>query len=237
MASTRLPGKILLDLGGRTILHWVIARCQAIKAADAVCCAIPDSPACDPIEAEARRLGAVVFRGSENDVLARYAGAARMLQADTILRVTSDCPLIDPAICDAVLQLRQAENADYACNNMPAAFPHGLDCEAFTYHILAEAEKQARLPSEREHVTPWMRNTPDLRRVSLQGPAGDSVDHRWTLDYPEDLAFLRELHRRAPIIEAAGMNDILHILAAHPDLSQLNSQHRHASRPTHLTTP
>lgn len=237
MASTRLPGKVLLDLGGRSILHWVVSRCQAIKSADVVCCATSEDRSCDPIESEARRLGAVVFRGSETDVLQRYAEAARMLKADVILRVTSDCPLIDPEICDAVLRFRLQQDAEYACNNMPPSFPHGLDCEAFTYQLLDRADRHADTLHEREHVTPWMRNSAGASRANLQCPDADYLDQRWTLDYPEDLAFLRGLYRCAPQLESANMGRVLRVVAKHPDLLEMNRLHHNVGRPPHNLPP
>ena len=110
MGSTRLPGKVLMDLCGRTALSHVIERCRAIENADTVCCAVPESSENDVVAAEAERAGAVVFRGSESDVLERYYLAAKQLNADVVLRVTADCPLLDPAVSAAVLKLREAEN-------------------------------------------------------------------------------------------------------------------------------
>jgi spore coat polysaccharide biosynthesis protein SpsF (cytidylyltransferase family) len=237
MASTRLPGKVMLDLGGSSVLQHVLRRAASISSADVVCCAIPQGQDCDPVAAEAARHGAVVFRGSETDVLGRYAGAARMLGADVIMRITSDCPLIDPEICSAVLNLRQQTAADYACNNMPPSFPHGLDCEAFTRDLLERADQDAYQPREREHVTPWMRETPGLRRVNLTGPGGDALRHRWTLDYPEDLAFFRGLFSLAPAAATATMTELFDIMDSHPELTELNAAHRDTGRPAHTPLP
>lgn len=233
MASTRLPGKVLLYLAGTTVLHHVLRRAAAVPSADVVCCAIPNDPDCDPVAAEAARHGAAVFRGSEDDVLARYAGAARMLDADVIMRITSDCPLIDPSICEALLCLRRDSGAEYACNNMPPSFPHGLDCEAFTRDLLERADSEARQPREREHVTPWMRETAGLRRTNLAGPGGAAMQHRWTLDYPEDFLFFRHLFAQAPAAATAGMNELINILNTLPELAALNATHRDTGRPTY----
>ncbi len=105
----------------------------------------------------------MVFRGDEHDVLGRYLGAARAVDADVILRVTSDCPLIDPRLCAAVIEARADTQADYAANNMPRLFPHGLDCEAFTRAGLEQAASDATEAYDREHVTPWLRRKPDLQ--------------------------------------------------------------------------
>ena len=147
MSSTRLPGKVMLELAGRSVLSHVLERCQAIPGTDVVCCATVTGRDGDPIAAEAESCGAAVFRGKEMDVLDRYYRAAQSLKASTILRVTSDCPVIDPQICGRVLDLLHREEADYACNNMPPSWPHGLDCEAFSFAWLERAAREAKRPS------------------------------------------------------------------------------------------
>lgn len=224
MASTRLPGKVLLDAGGTTFLDRVLTRCRAVAGADAVCCAVPESPDSDPVAAEARRLGAEVFRGSETDVLDRYWQAARALKADVVMRVTSDCPLIDPDVCDQVLRLREHTNADYACNNMPPTWPHGLDCEALTFAWLDRSAREAKRPFEREHVTQYVRNHADSRKANLPCPMGNVAHHRWTLDTPADLAFFRALFPRLPAGRAAWDWRVpLAAVEADPALAALNA--------------
>ncbi len=229
MGSSRLPGKVLLTLQGRTVLDHVITRCQAIRGVDAVCCAVPETPDSDPVAEEAARLGAIVVRGPEQDVLARYDGAARELGADIIMRVTSDCPLTDPEVNAQVLELLRRTGADYAANNLEPDWPHGLDCEAFSAAALAEAAREARDPYEREHVTPWLRQHPSLRRAHLAGPGGDIGDLRWTLDYPEDLAFFSTLFEKlSPGLER-GYEEVLKVLRAHPEIGAINA-HRATAR-------
>lgn len=229
LASTRLPGKVLRPLGSTTALGQVLRRCAAIPDIAAVCCAIPDTPGHEPLAAEARRHGATVHAGSEDDVLARYLGAARQESADVVLRVTSDCPLIDPQVCGGVLTLRASAAADYACNNTPPSWPHGLDCEAFTIDALERAAAAAVSGPQREHVTPWIRTAPGLTRVDLAGPGGALVGERWTLDYPEDLAFLQALFAVLPD-EAAGWRAVLAALDAHPRLRAINAARRDPAR-------
>ena len=156
-------------------------------------------------------------------MLARYSGAARMAKADVVMRVTSDCPLIDPKVCGEVLGLRNAEHADYASNNLPRSFPHGLDCEAFTAAGLAEAERSAIDGYDREHVTPWLRRAPHLVRANLS--SGDALlsAHRWTLDYPEDLAFFRAVFAALPAASRTGMRDVLALLSRRPDIVAINA--------------
>ena len=126
MMSIRFPGKILKPLAGKTVLAHVLDRCKAVESADVICCAVADGSDSDPVAAEAERCGVVVSRGSEDDVLDRYYQAAKALDAGVIMRVTSDCPLIDPEVCQQVLKYRQSNDADYACNNIPPSWPNGL---------------------------------------------------------------------------------------------------------------
>lgn len=198
MRSTRLPGKVLMDLAGKSVLRHVLERCQAVEGINVVCCAVPPGEADNAVAEEAARCGALVVRGPEHDVLDRYLQAAVECAADVIVRVTSDCPLLDPHLVAMVLALVKEEGADYACNNSPPSWPHGLDCEAFTFHWLKRAAQEARLPSEREHVTPYLRSHPEVRRAYFGGPGGETVHHRWTLDDESDLRFLRALFAQLP---------------------------------------
>jgi spore coat polysaccharide biosynthesis protein SpsF len=198
VGSSRLPGKVLETLGDAPVLEHVLRRCEAIEGVDEVVCATVDGDHGDAVAALADRLDVPVYRGPECDVLARYHGAAHAVGAEVVLRVTSDCPLIDPEICAAVLKLRSEAGADYAANNMPPSWPHGLDCEAFTIEALDEAAATATAAEDHEHVTPWIRRNRSYHRVNLPGPGGEVVAQRWTLDYPEDLAFLRAVYERLP---------------------------------------
>lgn len=227
MASTRLPGKVLKPLRNGTVLREVLRRCRVIPGVDIVSCAVPVGAANDPVAFEAESCGAAVCRGHETDVLDRYTRAARALKADTVMRVTSDCPLIDPGLCGEVLGALRAESADYACNNMPPSFPHGLDCEAFSAVALERAFENARLPEEREHVTPWLRTQSDVRHAVVTGPGGDLAHQRWTLDYPEDYAFLVALFDLlAPAPEIPGWRVVADLVAARPDLERINRNRR-----------
>lgn len=208
------------------MLAHVLDRCAAIPGSDTVICAVPDEPASVPIEVLARERGAQVFRGSETDVLARYLGAARLAKADIVMRVTSDCPLIDPDVCGQVLALCVRAGADYAANNMPRSYPHGLDCEAFTIAALAEADATTREPFDREHVTPWLRRAPHLKRANLHSGDVTLGSQRWTLDYPEDLAFFRAVFAALPSGSRGHMQDVLAVIAAQPGIADINSRHR-----------
>jgi spore coat polysaccharide biosynthesis protein SpsF len=221
LASTRLPGKVLLPLGEQTVLAHVLERAARIKGVDRVVCATVDGADGDAVAREAARCGAAVYRGSETDVLRRYAEAAEASNAATIVRITSDCPLIDPAVCAAVLALHVSTGADYAANNMPPGWPHGLDCEVFSRAILEAAHGAAASPYEREHVTPWIRNNAALRRVNLRGPGGQVLERRWTLDFPEDYSLLTALFARLPE-GSTSWRDAEQVMLDEPGLGQIN---------------
>jgi spore coat polysaccharide biosynthesis protein SpsF (cytidylyltransferase family) len=226
MTSIRLPGKVALELAGKPVLHHVLSRCRTIPGVDVVVCAIPDDPNSEPLEVIAAASGVVSFRGSEDDVLDRYLGAARAVAAKVVLRVTSDCPLIDPGVCNEVIQLREKTGADYAANNMPPSFPHGLDCEAFTAAALEETASVAKSADDREHVTTWLRRAAHLKRVNLSSGNPALAAHRWTLDYEEDFSFLRMLFEEMPNAGAARMQAIVDFLKLRPDIVDLNALHR-----------
>ena len=225
--STRLPGKVLKPLGGDTALFQVLRRVAAIPALESVVCATSDRPEDDVIATEAKRCGAEVYRGSLDDVLTRYLGAAKMANADVILRVTSDCPLIDPDVCGEVIALRASSDADFATNNTPPGFPVGLDCETFTLDALERAERDAKDTIEREHVTPWLRTNSDVRHANLDGPGGRFVEQRWTLDYPEDYAFFAALFDALPPPpEIPGWRDVFATVMGDAELSRLQERCR-----------
>jgi spore coat polysaccharide biosynthesis protein SpsF (cytidylyltransferase family) len=198
MGSSRLPGKVLMKLAGKTVLERVLERCGAIEGITDVCCAIPEGSKDDIVAEGARVWGAKVVRGSEVDVLQRYYDAALFCRADFVMRVTSDCPLLDPFVAARVLNLIQTGEFDYSCNNLPRTWPHGLDCEAFPFAQLERAAREATSHYDREHVTPYLRNHPDLRKGVVHGPAHDVAKQRWTLDTPGDFEFLQALFERMP---------------------------------------
>lgn len=195
MGSVRLPGKVLLPLGGRTVLWHVLTACKQIPGIHRVVCASPDEPATDAIEAEATKLNVGTFRGSELDVLDRYYQCATALKVEAIMRITADCPLIDPNVCWKVLRLfdkcrmgkHGLSDVDYCSNVMPRQYPKGLDCEVFTYAALQLAHRNAMDDYDSEHVTPWIQR--NMRCLNLPGPGTSHLSV--TLDTPEDYAKLQ----------------------------------------------
>jgi len=230
-ASTRLPNKVLAPLGDSTVIRRVLDRCARVPGADVVVCAIPEAPESEPIAEQARLAGAVVIRGSERDVLARYAKAASAVGADIVLRVTSDCPFIDPVLCGKALELLAETGADFVCNNMPPSWPHGLDCEAFPARLLHWANELAESPRAREHVTPWLRENATLMKAGLTGPGGVLAQMRWTLDWPEDLVFAQAVDRAlGAAAAAASAADVAALVLRRPDIAALNIMRHDAAR-------
>jgi spore coat polysaccharide biosynthesis protein SpsF len=221
MTSTRLPGKVLEDLGGRTVLERGLEALGRCAALDDVVVATTANAADDPLVALAERAGARWFRGSEEDVLARYAGAAREAGADAVVRVTSDCPLIDPAGVDAVCAALTGD-VDYAANILERHLPRGMDAEALHRDVLDRLDRMATSRPAREHVT-WMVHTeaPALFRTrSVRDAAIDAADLRLTVDTPEDLAAVRAVWAGtgpAPVAELVAW------LRAHPEVVALNA--------------
>lgn len=191
MGSTRLPGKVLMDLGGRPMLALLLER---IDTGDwPVVVATTTDPRDDPVVTVAEDAGVSVVRGSEHDVLGRYAAALAQHPGDHVVRITADCPMTDPSIVRAVLGRHLAVGADYTSNVMPRTFPKGLDVEVVTAAALQRAAAAATSPVEREHVTPYLYRRPEQFRLANLAWDEDLGGHRWTVDTAEDLERLRAL--------------------------------------------
>ncbi|MBF0589301.1 MAG: glycosyltransferase family protein [Magnetococcales bacterium] len=196
MGSSRLPGKVLKTLGGRTALHSVITRVQQASELDDVVLATTDKPEDDPTAVEANKHGAMVFRGSEQDVLSRYLGASIMAKADVVIRITADCPLYDGPLLDRMLKLykervNRGENIDFFSNTLTRTFPIGLDTEIFPAKHLVTADQEAKTSYQREHVTPFIYQNPDRYTLLNHVESPDLSHHRWTLDTAEDYKFFQ----------------------------------------------
>lgn len=227
--STRLPGKVLKPLAGQTVLEHVIARVKAAGGLQEIIIATTTHPDDDAIAELARRCDVPCFRGSQDDVLSRYYLAAKQAKADNIVRVTSDCPLFDPELLSHMLQrflsLRNAKPpVDYLSNSLVRSFPRGLDAEIFTFSALEKTYLEARRPYEREHVTPYIYQHPELFALVNEECLDDLSAHRWTLDTKEDLELIEriyaELHRKDVLFN---MQDVLNLLSQHPEWSLINA--------------
>jgi spore coat polysaccharide biosynthesis protein SpsF len=222
MTSTRLPGKVLEDVAGRPMLAQQLRRLARCRRADEIVVATTSNVTDDPVVAAARAEGARWFRGSEVDVLERYVGAAREAKADVIVRVTADCPLIDPEVSDRVIDalVGAPMRSDYASNVVRRTFPRGLDTEALFADTLERVHRLAGSASAREHVTALIyRERPDLFLVHSVTDPEDNSDLRWTVDEPADLELVRRLYDALGVGErAVGYGELLAYARAHPEL-------------------
>jgi spore coat polysaccharide biosynthesis protein SpsF (cytidylyltransferase family) len=196
--STRFPRKVLAELQGRPMIQHVVERVSRAKTIDRVVVATSDDPADDDLAALVATFGVGVTRGSVGDVLSRYVLAAREHRADVIVRITGDCPLIDPAIIDMVVSERILQDADYANNVEPPTFPEGYDVEAFTLECLMRLDAEATQPYEREHVTARVREHRDDFHVAHIAYERDLSSMRLTVDVPGDLAHVAKVLAALP---------------------------------------
>jgi spore coat polysaccharide biosynthesis protein SpsF len=227
--STRLPGKVLLPLLGRPILSRVVERAARAAGIHEVVVATTVDPSDDPIVELATTQGWAVERGSENDLLDRYVQTARTRDADIVVRITSDCPLIDPGLIDQTIEAFVEGGADYASNTLePRTFPRGLDVEVVSRDALEEAWRDDADPASREHVTPFLYRNPERFRLVRVSSPDDRSAHRWCVDVPEDYELVRRIYE-ALGSDAFGWEEALAVLEAHPDWPLLNS---HVSQKT-----
>jgi len=225
MGSTRLPGKVMKDILGKPVLIRDVNRIQRAKRIDEVVIATTIRPEDDTIASLCEEEGWRCFRGSENDLLDRYYRAAQAFDADVIVRITSDCPMIDPGVVDKVIGmfLDLKEKVDYASNILPPrTFPRGLDIEVMTFEALERAWREDKDPALREHVTPYLYRNPKKFRLRRVANEVDLSHHRWTLDTPEDLAFIRAVYGHFGH-DHFTWTDALRYLDQHPEIVEINS--------------
>lgn len=199
MTSTRLPGKVMADLCGEPMLEHMLGRVRRAERVDGIMVATTTNGTDDSVVALCRRLNVPVFRGDEADVLGRYAGAAADCGADVVVRLTADCPMIDPEMIDEAVSLFADSDVDYLSNSIEQSWPDGLDIEIFTRDALERANREATLPYHREHVTPWLRTgchtdvpTGEFRLRHMRNDV-DFSHLRWTVDTQDDLDRVRAL--------------------------------------------
>lgn len=227
MTSTRLPGKVLMDLAGRPLLVREVERLQRSAVLDDIVIATTTNPSDDSVVALAHQSQVACFRGSEADVLSRYVGAARQARADVVVRVTGDCPLIDPEVLDRVVRALEAPDVlcDYASNAIERSYPLGLDTEAMFADVLFRAERLARSAPAREHVTYYVvRERPDLFLLRSVRAAEDNSDLRWTVDTADDLATVRRIYVEAGLADRPlSYPELLRWVRSRPDIARSNA--------------
>ena len=221
MGSTRLPGKALLDVGGRPVLEHVVRRCQAAQRVDAVVVATTSDPADDALDALANRLGAGIVRGSVDDVLDRYHAAAAAYTAGYIVRVTGDCPFIDPAFIDACVDVCRTGHYDYMAND-GKGYMRGFDVEVMTRAALDTAWQEAQAPFERTHVTPFLYQHPQRFSLYHMDWPGAPAEQRLPLDTEADLHVLRAVADHFGSMDNVSWRAIVDYLDRHPDLAAMN---------------
>lgn len=223
MTSTRLPGKVLKEVLGKSLLAYQIERLYRVNYSDQVIIATSSNDTDDPIEELCVRLGVTCFRGSEEDVLSRFYHAATETQADVVVRVTSDCPLIDPAVVDRVISSYTETVCDYASNTLVRSYPRGMDTEVFSYRCLAEAHREAKEYFEREHVTPFIYTRPDFYKILGVEANEDNSKYRWTVDTSEDFELINKIIEFVyPLNNRFSMHDCLRAYAEHPCWMEIN---------------
>lgn len=227
MGSTRLPGKILADIGGQPMLARVVERARRASTLNGVMVATTTQPADDDVERLCRQRGYDVFRGHPTDVLDRYYQAARAAGADVVVRLTADCPVIDPAVIDKVVRafLTADPPIDFAANRLPddRSFPIGLDTEVCSFDALARAWAEARESYQREHVMPYLYETPGRFRTLLVRSERDLSHLRWTVDTAEDLELLRRIYAHFAGRDDFGWGEVLALMEREPSLAVINA--------------
>lgn len=229
MTSTRLPGKVLKTVLDKTLLAYMVERLRRVKLADEIVIATTLNDTDQPIVEECERLGVAYTRGSENDVLARYYEAAKLHKADVIVRVTSDCPAIEPAVMDQVIRFYFDHPGEYqyVSNSLTQSFPYGLAVEVFPFTALEEAYREATAEPEREHVSPFIYTRPERYRIGQVVHPVNHSHHRWTVDTPEDFELIKRIFEALyPVKPEFEMADVLALLEKHPDWVEINSHVR-----------
>lgn len=231
MGSSRLPGKVLLPVWGKSLLMRMIERVQRTQYPVTIVIATSTDPEDDVIEDEAFRNDIPCYRGSLNNLLERHYDIARKYHADLLLKIPSDCPLIDPVVIDEALDLfyERSNRYDYISNLHPATYPDGNDVEIMTMACIERVYKEAALPWELEHTTPYIWEHPEQFRIgNLLWKTGLnlSMSHRFTIDYPEDYEFILQVFKKLyPVKPAFSCNDILQLLEDNPKIYEINACH------------
>jgi spore coat polysaccharide biosynthesis protein SpsF len=221
--STRLPGKVLLRVCGKTLLQHQLERVKRAATPDGIVVATTNAERDTPIAAIAKACGAAVYRGSEQDVLDRFYRAAQAARADVIVRITADCPCMDPEIIDAVVRFFLKAENDYVSNVRPPTFPDGMDVEVFTHAALEQSWREARLPSEREHVTAYIATHPECFRIGNYFYDTDLSEYRLTVDEPADWELIRRIFESLiPVKPHFALQDIIELLTRNPEFITLN---------------
>lgn len=231
MSSSRLPGKILMDIGGEPMLIRVVRRVRRAQSVDQVVIATTDDPSDDPVEALCKTRGISIYRGSLFDVLDRFYQTALLFQAETVIRVTADCPLIDPEEIDHVVRAFYEQQVDFAANRLPPpwkrTYPIGLDIEVCKFQALEQTWREAQEAHHREHVMPYLYETPGRFNVLVIDHPINYGDIRWTVDTPVDLEVVRLIYQHFSNQDTFSWVDVLSLYKQQPELLSMNAHVTH----------
>jgi spore coat polysaccharide biosynthesis protein SpsF len=246
MSSSRLPGKILADIAGQPMLQRVFIRTSRAATVTKTIFATTTDPSDDPVAEYCEFSGIPLTRGSLFDVLDRYYQAAKRAKADVVVRITADCPVIDPALIDDVVKTLLEDEYDFVCNRLPPpwhrTYPIGLDVEACTFKVLEKAWKSAKEPQHREHAMPYLYEGVKLTtvnrhlqigvsrrgfRIAMLNHTTDFGDYRWTVDTPEDLEFMRQVYARFNGRDDFTWREVLDLVHQEPGLMEINANIKH----------
>lgn len=233
MGSSRLPGKVLMEICGRPMIGWVIERAARSQKIAEVVIATTTNQTDDPIEKFCKGADVTCFRGSEFDVLDRFYQAAIACQAEIVVRLTADCPLIDPQLVDETIEMLLDNHLDFSANRLPPphhrTYPIGLDVEVSTFAALESAWKFAVKPYEREHVMPYIYDQQNQFAIRVLDAEKDYGAQRWTVDTAQDLTFIRELASLLSCKMDFAWREVIKIIDAHPELNAINADVQHKS--------
>lgn len=230
MASTRLPGKVLMDIAGRPMLWHIVNRLNFSKKINEIILAIPDSEENDQLESFAKNQNLKYFKGNEKDVLSRYYETAKEFGVEVIVRITSDCPLIDPEIVDLVIEKHLNSTADYTSNILKRTFPRGLDTEVFNFSTLEKSYREAKEDYQREHVTSYIYEHPEIFKLQNITATGElrHPEFRLTVDTKEDLQLIKEIYKHFyKNGEVFYIKEIINLFNKHPELKKINADIEH----------
>ncbi|MCG3085213.1 glycosyltransferase family protein [Anoxybacillus sp. LAT_31] len=226
MGSTRLPGKVLKKVLGKTLLEYQMERVKKAKTIDEMIIATTTKESDDPIVQLCQQLSIPYYRGSEEDVLSRYYETATKFGVDVVVRLTSDCPIVDPNVIDKVVEhyLENKDQYDYVSNTLARTYPRGMDTEVMSYEVLKRAHKDAKELVYREHVTAYIYHHPDQFRLCNVSNEKDESKHRWTVDTEEDFLLIKNiLEILYPINPLFTLKDVIQVLQDKPEWVEINA--------------
>jgi spore coat polysaccharide biosynthesis protein SpsF len=228
MTSTRLPGKVLMEVSGKPLLQYELERLKKVASIDELVVATTTNKEDDPVAALCEKLGVSFYRGSELDVLARFYETALLYEADAVVRFTADCPLIDPELSERVVRryLANVGAIDYCCVDV-SSYPRGMDTEICSFAALSEAYIEGTATPDREHVTYFIRMRPERYRKWHESCGRGWGKYRLTVDTPEDFALIKEIIERLyPKNANFTLEDIMYVLESDPELPKINENAR-----------